>query len=347
MKNKILQTCEEIYHNLRTEGIVFGEYSYDESSYLSRNAYHLLQLAKNELSIAESVLKKDWDFLIYKVKEFLKERGNYKEWLIEKASKGLNYSWDGNVRKSSDLLYVDDKNDEMVKMIKKYLGLEKYISGLEERTRFKIEHYIESLSYQEKYNCKIKNIEELKKEIKSCLTILFDYYLNKSNEIEEPVNEMMIDEKIDEPIFKISTGEHKKETKSKKRNATFHNNFKHNVELIMKKCPITGEEFDLEHCHIMPYNCDEATDEDRQNGYNGFLFYYPLHRLFDEGKFTFLNDGTLLISKSMRKTERNLWIDYVINRKRCDIQNDNGKRNKFLDYHRKHVFKGVDDIDQV
>ena len=332
MNEEILQTCKDIYHEERIAGKVFGMKGYSESAFLSATSYQLLSSAKTRLINNKKYFKKrDYDDLVDEVKEFLKERGAFESWRIAAASMGY-FNQVFTLRtffEERKLFQPFGRNDELEEIIK-----------LEEITRFTIEHFYDCLNYQEKYKCQIKTLEEIKQRIKENLETLFHYY---NDHIEVKINE----DKSEEIIFKFSEGEHKKESKSKKRNSTFQNNFKDNVEMIMQKCPITGMEFDLEHCHIMPYNCDESSNEDRQNGYNGFLFYYPLHKMFDDGKFTFLNDGTLIISKTMTRFERDLWSDFLKNKVQYDIKNYGGKRDKYLNYHRRQVFKGVDEDEEI
>ena len=69
----------------------------------------------------------------------------------------------------------------------------------------------------------------------------------------------------------------------------------------LKKCPITGIDDIriLTASHIKPWT--QATNQERLDIHNGFLFSPTFDRLFDRGIISFSNDKQLLVSKSFQK----------------------------------------------
>ena len=168
-------------------------------------------------------------------------------------------------------------------------------------------------------------------------------------EIQEPLKQVTSNQKsltkkeykeTSKPIsftFSEDTEEAKTSTSSKSRNTRIHNNFKRNLELTMCRCPITGSNIRLDHCHIKPYaKCN--TNSEREDGWNGLLLYHGLHELFDEGLISFTNEGKLLISDHLNETERTIWNKLIYEGRMCDIRNESGERSKYLSYHRNNIF---------
>ena len=111
-----------------------------------------------------------------------------------------------------------------------------------------------------------------------------------------------------------------------------------NLEMTMSSCPITkiSDISLLRHSHIKPWSV--STDEEKLDGYNGLLLEYGYDMLFDRGWITFENDGTLLISPKIPKELLNLyWL--LKHGEKYNIYNKSGKRSKYLEYHREHVYK--------
>ena len=110
------------------------------------------------------------------------------------------------------------------------------------------------------------------------------------------------------------------------------------LEQTIERCPFTGisDISLLVHSHIKPWSV--STDDERLDGYNGLLLEYGYDMLFDRGWITFENDGTLLVSPKIPKELLSLyWL--VKHKKKYNIYNKSGKRNKYLEYHRKYVYK--------
>lgn len=104
-------------------------------------------------------------------------------------------------------------------------------------------------------------------------------------------------------------------------------------------CPITGitEERLLIASHIKPFECC-TSEKEGYDPQNGFLFSPLYDKLFDKGFISFTDDRRMLVSN---------WLS-PSNQKLCDVK-DHTFINKlpitpgrlpYLDYHRKHVFKG-------
>lgn len=100
-------------------------------------------------------------------------------------------------------------------------------------------------------------------------------------------------------------------------------------------CAVTGceETSILRASHIKPWR--ESTNEERLNPYNGLLLLPNLDALFDRGWISFTDEGIMLISSHITRTdmgilglETELKIDRLAQ-----------PHFKFLDFHRNHVFK--------
>lgn len=114
--------------------------------------------------------------------------------------------------------------------------------------------------------------------------------------------------------------------------------FRSNVLSIMPHCPFTNitNTFLLRASHIKPWHkC--SSNEERLNGYNGLTLSPTYDTLFDLGFISFTNDGKLLISDKLdelSKTALNLDTTKIYN-----IENTDGLRNDYLEFHRNFVFK--------
>lgn len=101
-------------------------------------------------------------------------------------------------------------------------------------------------------------------------------------------------------------------------------------------CGVSDEAF-LVASHIKPWSeceADEKLDPD-----NGFLLCPNHDLLFDQGYISFKDDGTIMIADSMKALDRTFMN--VRDDMRIDLNESN---KKYLDYHRKHVFKGTDKL---
>ena len=104
------------------------------------------------------------------------------------------------------------------------------------------------------------------------------------------------------------------------------------------RCAVTGATIPeiLEACHIKPWSAEEITGKERLSLENIILLSVHLHRLFDAGLITFADDGKLLISKKI--SQENVEILLGNREMRLSRQPSPGQK-KFLDYHRKNIFK--------
>jgi len=103
-------------------------------------------------------------------------------------------------------------------------------------------------------------------------------------------------------------------------------------------CPITkiNDERLLIASHIKPWAV--ANDVERVDPKNGFILSPLYDKLFDKGFITFTDERRVRISN---------WLSPQ-NQKRIGLKNDefiqllpmDDKRKRYLDYHRKYVFKG-------
>ncbi|MGN9135183.1 HNH endonuclease [Clostridium sp. HCP1S3_B4] len=114
--------------------------------------------------------------------------------------------------------------------------------------------------------------------------------------------------------------------------------FRLNVLSIMPQCPFTGisEPFLLRASHIIPWACC-SNNHDRLDGYNGLTLTPTYDVLFDKGYISFTDNGQLMVSPFLPNNIRlslNLFEGQVYN-----INNINGARNIYLEYHRNHIFK--------
>ncbi|MTI66292.1 MAG: hypothetical protein FH753_06795 [Firmicutes bacterium] len=114
--------------------------------------------------------------------------------------------------------------------------------------------------------------------------------------------------------------------------------FRKNTLRIMPKCPFTGisEKSLLRASHIIPWReCEN--NEQRLSGYNGLSLTPTYDVLFDLGLISFENNGKLLISSHLSPEVKNsLFLD---NTKTYNIYNTHNNKDKYLEYHRIHIFK--------
>lgn len=110
---------------------------------------------------------------------------------------------------------------------------------------------------------------------------------------------------------------------------------KETIHCAISKCE---DERILEACHIKPVaNCLQDKSGDETNANNGIMLTPTFHKLFDDGFISFDNNNTLLLSTHINS----------INFEKLNIQNNQSasicnlkSRIKFLEWHRKTIFKG-------
>lgn len=111
--------------------------------------------------------------------------------------------------------------------------------------------------------------------------------------------------------------------------------FRNKLIYSLKKCPITGIDDIriLTASHIKPWT--QATNKERLDLSNGFLFSPTFDRLFDRGIISFSNNKNILVSNSF--SEKNL---VRLNLKQNQIIPDLPiiGREEYLEYHRKKIF---------
>ena len=110
--------------------------------------------------------------------------------------------------------------------------------------------------------------------------------------------------------------------------------FKANVRLIENKCRITGVS-NIKHLiasHIKPWK--ESNEEEKIDGFNGFLMSPHIDHLFNYGFLSFENNGNLMISKFLNPLILNQWkISEIKN-----VGNFRDEQKYYLDFHREKVF---------
>lgn len=93
--------------------------------------------------------------------------------------------------------------------------------------------------------------------------------------------------------------------------------------------------------HIKPWG--KSTNTEKKDTKNGFVFTPTYDKLFDKGYITFGEDKSLIISPWLSKYNRerlNLKEGMVIEY----LPSIEGKRKEFLEYHRKFIFKTLEDL---
>lgn len=111
--------------------------------------------------------------------------------------------------------------------------------------------------------------------------------------------------------------------------------FRRKLLVLLKKCPVTNidDQRILTASHIRPWTM--ASNQERLDIYNGFLFSPTFDRLFDRGMISFTDNKLLIISPtfSVKNIERlGLKPDQII--PDLPIQ---GRQN-YLEYHRTKIF---------
>lgn len=111
--------------------------------------------------------------------------------------------------------------------------------------------------------------------------------------------------------------------------------FRKKLLQVLKKCPITGIDDNriLTASHIKPWVM--ATNSERLDTNNGFLFSPTFDRLFDRGLITFTNNKALVVSPtfSNKNLER---LNLRSNQFFPDLPIYG--REKYLEYHRSKIF---------
>lgn len=177
----------------------------------------------------------------------------------------------------------------------------------------------------------IKKYINIKDEFDTKYFFSLHFHTSKNKQLEQSqeivtsliVNDLSIDSTEKTSLIKARKGQGK---------------FRSNVLNIMPRCPFTNisNQTLLRASHIIPWHKCQ-TNQDRLDGYNGLALSPTYDVLFDQGLISFENDGKLLISPQLDSISI-ISLNLDIN-KQYNIQNYNGLRDVFLNYHRQHVFK--------
>lgn len=156
-------------------------------------------------------------------------------------------------------------------------------------------------------------------------TVIYDIR-NKENNLYE------INEDVDLSLFNTNTKETEIEvlTKARRGQAVL----KEKLYKIKKKCELCGisKKELLIASHIKPWS--ESTDKEKLDLNNVFLFCPNHDQLFDKGFISFNDDGKILISKEI--DEQNKIFSNINFKMKIKI---NDEQKKYLEYHRKEIFK--------
>lgn len=87
--------------------------------------------------------------------------------------------------------------------------------------------------------------------------------------------------------------------------------------------------------HIKPWR--DSTNHERLDGNNGLLLAPHVDHLFDRGLITFHVDGRILISPQL---EPDVLAAWGLTKKRS-VGRFTAKQGRYLEYHRKEVFKAA------
>lgn len=112
--------------------------------------------------------------------------------------------------------------------------------------------------------------------------------------------------------------------------------FRRNVLAICARCPLTGVEDQsmLVASHIKPWRC--SSNEERLDGYNGFMLTPHVDHLFDKGWITFSASGAVVVSAHLGHGILDAWA-LTGNRVVSGLE---ASHRGYLDYHRREVFRG-------
>lgn len=108
-------------------------------------------------------------------------------------------------------------------------------------------------------------------------------------------------------------------------------------------CPFTlvDDEHLLIASHIKPWK--NSTTPEKIDSKNGFVFTPTFDKLFDRGYISFADDKSLMISPWLSKYNQQK-LGLIEGTIISHLPNVEGKRKVFLEYHRKFVFKKLEDL---
>jgi hypothetical protein len=107
------------------------------------------------------------------------------------------------------------------------------------------------------------------------------------------------------------------------------------LELWGQCCAVTGSVTlnAIRASHIRPWR--HSTDKERLDPYNGLPLLASLDALFDTGLISFASSGRLLVSGKLSATEKSI---FGLHDKSSLKTKPTAKTDRYLDYHRKHVY---------
>src|SRR5260221_4115427 len=97
------------------------------------------------------------------------------------------------------------------------------------------------------------------------------------------------------------------------------------------KCAVTGADIFVEAAHIKPWHA--STDFERADSNNGIALSLLYHRAFDLGYISFADDGSILVSESIRKKLLHIGMNLSVR-----ISNLTDSHRSYLQYHRHKFF---------
>ena len=116
------------------------------------------------------------------------------------------------------------------------------------------------------------------------------------------------------------------------------------VQSVGEACEITGISFALVASHIKPFK-DCVSEMECVSPANGLMLSRNIDYLFDGGWITFEEDGRLTWSNEFGWREPNECLqktipeDWLTGKKKIKTTGWSGRRERYLSYHRHHVFK--------
>ena len=116
---------------------------------------------------------------------------------------------------------------------------------------------------------------------------------------------------------------------------TFQRKFRENALKIWPPCcALSGATVALEAAHIKPVSASRLATNELLDCHNSILLNVALHRLFDQGLFSFSSEGEVIVSPILSEKDKEV---YGLNRK-ISVQ-FHPQAGKYLDFHRIEVHK--------
>ncbi|WP_346879057.1 HNH endonuclease [Clostridium sp. UBA7791] len=190
------------------------------------------------------------------------------------------------------------------------------------------------------------DISPFKESVRKIFEAILDNSISDSNEFnQDPISEI-ISEQLENrlPQVDILSTETNYITSTRKvRNSTWSKRVKkrYNNKCVVPECDVEGELF-VQGCHIKPDNLNEEGTPHRAHILNGVCMCYLCHKLFDNGYFTFDDNGRIIVSSEIAKLPEQRATKVIKMSENKIIKSSNDRRlplHEFIDYHRKNIFK--------